>query len=593
MKKAILAAGIATLALVAITSAALTTNLTVGSRGADVTTLQNWLISHNFSISAGATGYFGSQTKAALAAYQTSVGLPAFGFFGPLTQAKINGGAALPPIGGVVPPVGQGGSIVTGVTAGTDGSVSVSQSSFVSSGQTLKKGDTKNVVSVKLQATAGSVAVTRFDVHFNVRPWLFFSNVTLTDSTGKVIASMPISSVNDATEVVVGSDYLVRFTGLNYVVTPGVNPDIAVGVTVLAATDKIASGGTTVYAGIPSGAIRTVNGIGISDSPASGSFTGTSVGSGAGQTSFTLTSTGSIADISTRISPVAPASQTSVVISSTTSTSNVVLGIFSIKAANNSATVNGLNVKINSGLSTSTTLFSNVRLVVDGGQTYGALNLAADGTAQFTQLSIALSQDAWKDIKVIADVAQSGSDTLASTTLQSSSIVAVDSTWTNATVSGSNQTSADTRLTVNSVNLSNPIAQKQQDIVSVASGPVTAQSETYTFTLTNNSSNSLYVSSNPAVFINGVTTSPASNASSTITGFEPISAVAGDGTGYYIIPSGGGSRTFTLDGMIQKSSNSIKSERLSITSVQYGPTTAGTGSYIISGLEALTRSVVI
>ena len=40
-------------------------NFTVGSRGDGVTALQNYLIGKGFGIAAGATGYFGAQTKAA------------------------------------------------------------------------------------------------------------------------------------------------------------------------------------------------------------------------------------------------------------------------------------------------------------------------------------------------------------------------------------------------------------------------------------------------------------------------------------------------------------------------------------------------
>ena len=47
-------------------------NFTVGSRGDGVTALQKWLIGKGFSIPAGATGYFGGQTIAAVAAYQSS-----------------------------------------------------------------------------------------------------------------------------------------------------------------------------------------------------------------------------------------------------------------------------------------------------------------------------------------------------------------------------------------------------------------------------------------------------------------------------------------------------------------------------------------
>jgi len=73
------------------TGAAFTMDMTIGASGAEVTRLQNWLISKGYSIPAGATGYFGAQTAAAVAAYQTASGItPAAGYFGPMTRAKVN-----------------------------------------------------------------------------------------------------------------------------------------------------------------------------------------------------------------------------------------------------------------------------------------------------------------------------------------------------------------------------------------------------------------------------------------------------------------------------------------------------------------------
>lgn len=73
------------------TGAAFTMDMTLGASGAEVTRLQNWLISKGYSIPAGATGYFGSQTAAAVGAYQSANGIsPAVGYFGPMTRAKVN-----------------------------------------------------------------------------------------------------------------------------------------------------------------------------------------------------------------------------------------------------------------------------------------------------------------------------------------------------------------------------------------------------------------------------------------------------------------------------------------------------------------------
>ncbi len=67
-----------------------TTNQTTGSEGAQVKALQQFLISRGYSIPGGATGYFGSQTKSAVAAFQRDANItPPEGYFGPTTRAKV------------------------------------------------------------------------------------------------------------------------------------------------------------------------------------------------------------------------------------------------------------------------------------------------------------------------------------------------------------------------------------------------------------------------------------------------------------------------------------------------------------------------
>src|SRR3989339_765642 len=65
-----------------------TRSLTVGSRGDDVTCLQNYLKGAGH-LSVSATGYFGSLTKAAAASWQSANGVsPAVGYFGSISRAK-------------------------------------------------------------------------------------------------------------------------------------------------------------------------------------------------------------------------------------------------------------------------------------------------------------------------------------------------------------------------------------------------------------------------------------------------------------------------------------------------------------------------
>lgn len=76
---------------------AIAVNLGEGIRSDRVTTLQQFLISQNRGSSArtlatvGATGYFGPLTRAALAEFQTQVGIsPALGNFGPITRGYLS-----------------------------------------------------------------------------------------------------------------------------------------------------------------------------------------------------------------------------------------------------------------------------------------------------------------------------------------------------------------------------------------------------------------------------------------------------------------------------------------------------------------------
>jgi len=69
----------------------ITRNLTLGSTGPEVTTLQQYLIDEGFLNSDGPTGYFGKMTKAAVQAWQKDHNvLPNNGFFGVISRAVLN-----------------------------------------------------------------------------------------------------------------------------------------------------------------------------------------------------------------------------------------------------------------------------------------------------------------------------------------------------------------------------------------------------------------------------------------------------------------------------------------------------------------------
>jgi Ice-binding-like/Putative peptidoglycan binding domain len=65
-------------------------DLEMGSQGPDVTVCQQRLIYSGYAISAGATGYFGAQTRTAVVSYQKAHGIAANGIVGIATRAALN-----------------------------------------------------------------------------------------------------------------------------------------------------------------------------------------------------------------------------------------------------------------------------------------------------------------------------------------------------------------------------------------------------------------------------------------------------------------------------------------------------------------------
>ena len=84
--------GTSSTATTATSSYTFSKDLTLGSKGADVTALQQILINDGYLTAVTApTGYFGALTQKALAAFQAAKGIsPAAGYFGPKTRAFVN-----------------------------------------------------------------------------------------------------------------------------------------------------------------------------------------------------------------------------------------------------------------------------------------------------------------------------------------------------------------------------------------------------------------------------------------------------------------------------------------------------------------------
>ena len=159
--------------------------LTLGSKGADVTALQNFLKTKGY-LTVSATGYFGSLTKAALAKFQAAESIkPAAGYFGPVTMKAVNA-----MMGTTTGSAGStGGTVVSGV-------VSVSLASDSPAAGTVVTGQAAaNFANYMFSngsaspVTVTSMTVTRTGVSSDnslLNVYLYVGNNRVTDGTSLV-----------------------------------------------------------------------------------------------------------------------------------------------------------------------------------------------------------------------------------------------------------------------------------------------------------------------------------------------------------------------------------------------------------------------
>ncbi len=238
-----------------------TRNLTVGARGADVTSLQMFLQSKGFfPASQAATGFFGPLTRTALAAYQTSKNIaPAAGFFGPITRAAVNAEGTTP-----TTPTTPGTSTPTtpGLT-GVEGTLDTRLATTPSDNSNVRTQTDVPVYGVEFRARIAPVAVQTLDLKVVVsnngseNPGTLINTIKVWDGS-TVLATVPVSLstfIRDSNQ-----NYYVRISGLNFVIPQ----DTTKVLTVSFSTNSIDTDRTVTVSGYNTASVRAVSGNGIS-----------------------------------------------------------------------------------------------------------------------------------------------------------------------------------------------------------------------------------------------------------------------------------------------------------------------------------------
>jgi hypothetical protein len=442
-------------------------NLTIGSTGTDVTALQAWLMGKGFSIAAGATGYFGSQTKAALAAYQAANGItPAVGYFGPITRAQISaaGGsttttglpagctstAGYSPTTGVSCSSGTTTTTTTGPLSGGEGSLN----NFKIVGATnssLNSADSDTVYGFEFRATGSDLQVNRvdYDVYLNnnvsgsasPRPWNVFDGAKLMRNN-TVVATLNASDMNNWSQDGTASNgnqiYRLRFDGLKDVVKQDTTADYYL---VLSTQGNINSSNNgniyTIF--LTSQGVRAVDAKGINEYSSS-SNQSTATVSVSTNTSGSLTlSTGSD-------NPQA----TTVQASTNNSTADVTLTTFSLQAKDGDVTVYTIPTSI--ATTTGATGTGNASDIVRTIKLYSGSTLldtesyavgSASTSVKFKNLNVKISQGSTQNFTVKADINSVGSNNTVgegasvAVSIPSNGWDVVNSAGSNVTITGS------------------------------------------------------------------------------------------------------------------------------------------------------------
>jgi hypothetical protein len=374
-------------------------DLKVGSTGASVTALQNWLISKGFTISAGATGYFGAQTKAALAAYQSANGIsPAVGYFGPITRAKVNAAA-----GGTTTTTTTGGTTTTTTTGGgittvgVEGNINIEkETSGIKTN--LYEGDMKaTVLGVRVEAKNSDVIVNRVRVSLGTTTDTYtklYSKVYVMDASGNILASQSLDSSSVTRVSGTPPQYYVTLTGLNYLIKKDMKKSLYVAVDLYPSISSQYQGSKT-FSFYDGDAIRATDGAGIDQ-----------YSTGAGSITQSVSVSSNLSDSATLTVSTDPSvRKATTIVANKGANNNEVdkeeVGSFRLLAEKDSVLMRDINVTVSNTATTSANL--QTLYLFDGSTQVGSASGDSNGLYSFTSVNQTLTKDAYKTYTLKAD----------------------------------------------------------------------------------------------------------------------------------------------------------------------------------------------
>ena len=442
MKKVLIATGVAVLAFASLAGAqgyAFNANLTVGSTGPDVVALQNTLIAAGYSIpaitsGAAAPGYFGSQTQAAVKAYQAARNIPNTGFVGPLTRGALNSNAgvvaATPagftcPVGyictqvsGTTPATPAAPGVIT--TRGVEGLITTKLASNPISDANIRETMNVPVYGIEVKAQSSDMIVDRviLQVQLSVgtegtsesNPGSFVRKLSAYDGS----TLLKSWDVNTASFNKDSSDrYYIIASGLNFLVPKDATKVLTFKVDVSGVSSDQSSRILSVqgYAGNTQN-VRAVDGAGLN------SYTDMSGDANERDQTFSTSGTSSLT-VSANAS-LTPKSQNHKV-DSTDGVKALTTQVFDIKSTTGASYIKTVCVAVNA---TSTAGLPSTLYLYNGSTLIGSQSAATvdGGQSCFTDTNVSIGKDETKQLTVKADFASTVGGQAASTSIASTGI---------------------------------------------------------------------------------------------------------------------------------------------------------------------------
>jgi hypothetical protein len=332
--------------------------LTIGSEGANVTALQNVLITAKYSIPAGATGYFGTQTQSALAAWQAKMGVsPAVGYYGPITMAALAASCT---------PVDMDDEMMDDedmddedmMDLQGEGSLDRVEIDDASDTDIQEGAEDEEIATVTLEATDGDLELSRMDIALvantgneEIDPWDVFETISLWVD-GDMIAEM---TADDEDEYLDEDEGTLRFTNLGLVLMEDEEVEIVIAASVQSSVDGADMNDAEWNVSVE--AIRTFDADGVADDDRSTDEIGDSV-------QFDIVAEGDGEELKFSLSSGNPDS-TDIVVDTDNKTNGVTILEYTIEAKDGDIELNTLMVDIET-LVAGNLVIDDVMLEIDG-----------------------------------------------------------------------------------------------------------------------------------------------------------------------------------------------------------------------------------